>query len=336
MDKEYVLVTAALPYVNNVPHIGNIVGSHLPADIFARYKRLKGSKVIFIGGTDEHGTPIEVEAIKNKVTPEELVDFYYKIHKRIYEWFNISYDNFSETSKSGIHYKLTQEIFLKLFINGYIVERVEELPYDPQLGRFLPDRFVEGTCKYCGYEKARGDQCENCGRLLSPKDLINPRNAITGNPVIFRPSRHLYINLKKFENYLREWLNSKKGIFTDQAISFSLSWINEGLRERSITRDTKWGIPIPYKELWQITLERIFNKLDFGSKDKFIYSLTNTLKELDLVVPDEELVRLLDIVEKYWPDIGKILENYNYFEEYKNKVFYVWFDAPIGLSLIHI
>lgn len=324
------MITAALPYVNNVPHIGNIVGSHLPADIFARYQRTKGNIVLFVGGTDEHGTPIEVEAIKSKTTPEKLVEFYNSTHRKIYEWFNISYDNFSQTSKSQIHRNLVQEIFLRLYANGYVVEKEEELPYDPKMNKFLPDRYVIGKCPYCGYEKARGDQCENCGRLLNPKDLIEPRNAITGEPIEFRKSRHLYIDLKKFENYIKEWILSKRNIFTDQAINLSLGWINEGLRERSITRDIKWGIPVPYKELWQITLDKIFKNLDFGSKDKFEYSLVNSLKSLNLVFPEDEYLRLKEIIERNWPNVGKILEEYNYFEIYKDKVFYVWFDALIG------
>lgn len=324
------LITAALPYVNNVPHIGHLVGSHLPADIFARYNRIKGNITLFIGGTDEHGTPTELEAIKNNTTSEKITDFYYKIHKDIYEWFNISYDNFSRTSKSKTHYKITQEMFLQMFRNGYIIEKEQELPYDPKWDRFLPDRFVIGKCPYCSYDKARGDQCEMCGRLLDPKDLIEPKNAITGEPIIFRKTRHLFLDLSKLENKLMEWLESKKGIFSENTLSIAFGWIKEGLKARSITRDLKWGVPVPYKELWEATIDRIFTKLDFTSKDKFYDSLINALREIGLVVPGEEIAKIKAMVETHWPRIDNILKEYNYFEIYKEKVLYVWFDAPIG------
>ncbi|MGB9674598.1 MAG: class I tRNA ligase family protein, partial [Nanopusillaceae archaeon] len=206
MEKDIVLITSALPYVNNVPHIGHLVGSLLPSDIFARYNRLKGNIVFYLCGTDDHGSATEVEAIKNNTKPEKIVEFFHDVHKKIYQWFNLSFDTFSQTSKNEMHYKIVQELFVKTFINGYIVEKEVELPYDPNWNKFLPDRFVEGTCPYCGYEKARGDQCEACGRLLDPKDLINPKNAITGSSVVFRKTRHLYLNLTKLENYIKEYV----------------------------------------------------------------------------------------------------------------------------------
>ncbi len=328
--KAFVLVTAALPYSNNVPHIGHLVGSHLPADIFARYQRFKGNYVVFIGGTDEHGTPIEVEALKKKTTPENLTDRYYEIHRKIYEWFNISYDNFSRTSKSKVHSDIVKKVFLRMFEAGFIIEKVDELPYDPKSDRFLPDRYVIGKCPYCGYEKARGDQCENCGRLLDPKNLINPRNAITRDPVVFKKTKHLYFDLKRLSTQLERWIKEKEKEFSDLTYSLSISILKAGLKERSITRDIRWGIPVPYKELWNLTLEKIFNKIDFSSKDKLVYSLIESLKELNLVVDQEEESKLKSIVEMYWPKIDKILKEFNHFDEYKNKVFYVWFDAPIG------
>ena len=167
-----ILITAALPYVNNVPHIGNIVGSHLPADIFARFCRLLGYETLFIGGSDEHGTPIEVTARKLGIPPKKLCDVFYEIHKEIYDWFNFSYDNFSRTSRE-IHHQTTKEFFLKMYENGYIIEGELNLPYCENDKMFLPDRYVYGTCPKCGYELARGDQCEKCGTLLNPEDLIN-------------------------------------------------------------------------------------------------------------------------------------------------------------------
>jgi len=331
MDKkDFILVTSALPYSNNVPHIGHIAGSHLPADIFARYQRFKKNYVIFIGGTDEHGTPIEVEAIKKNTTPEKLTDFYYNIHKKIYDWFEISYDNFSRTSKSKIHYEIVTRIFLRMFQAGVIIEKEDELPYDPKNNKFLPDRYVIGKCPYCGYDKARGDQCENCGRLLDPKELIEPKNAITGDPVIFKKTRHLYFDLKKLSDNLRKWIEEKKDEFSDLTYSLSISMLESGLKERSITRDIKWGIPVPYQELWRITLDRIFNKIDFSSKEKLIYTFIEALKEIGLIIDGEEEAKIRETVERNWPKVDKIFEEYNHFEPYKDKVFYVWFDAPIG------
>ncbi len=333
--KEIRLVTAALPYVNNVPHIGNIVGSHLPADIYARYCRLMRYEVMFIGGTDEHGTPTEVSALKLGTTPEKLTDFFHNIHKRIYDWFNFSYDNFSRTSKSKIHYQVTKEIFLQIFRNGFIIEEEEELPYDPKANKFLPDRYVEGTCPYCGYDGARGDQCEKCGRLLDPKELINPRSVITNSPVTFKKTRHLYINLSALEEKLREWIESNKH-WSEGTKSLALGWIKEGLKPRSITRDISWGIKVPYEELWKETLEKIEGEIVYPveyneeEKDQFIKSIVNALKGLNLVVPEEEVERMKKILDEVWPNVREFFKRYNYFEEYKNKVFYVWFDAPIG------
>lgn len=244
--KEKILVTAALPYVNNIPHIGNIVGSHLPADIFARFSRISGYYVKFVGGADEHGTPIEVSAIKKNLTPKELCDYYYEIHKKIYDWFNISYNNFSRTSKE-IHHKITQELFLEIYKNGYIKEGKILLPYCKNCERVLPDRYVNGTCPFCGYENARGDQCENCGNILNPVDLKNPKCAICKSVPEIIEREHLFFDLKKLRENLREWIESKKGIMRQSVINESLSWINE-LKERCITRNLKWGVKVPLEK----------------------------------------------------------------------------------------
>src|SRR3989344_563242 len=168
--KEKRLITAALPYTNNIPHLGNIVGSHLPADIFARYCILIGHDAILIGGTDENGTASEIAAQKYNVSCQELCDFFYKIHKDIYDWFNISYDNFSRTSRK-IHHDTTKEFFLKMYQNGYLIEKIIQVPFCIQCHRSLADRYIMGTCPNCDYENARGDQCEKCGKLLEPTDL---------------------------------------------------------------------------------------------------------------------------------------------------------------------
>lgn len=330
MEKKYILVTSALPYVNNVLHIGNIAGSLLPADVYYRFKKMKDKNAIFISGADENGTPTEVEALEKNKKPEEVVDYYFKIQKRIIDWFYIEPNNYSETSKSEVHKQVVKELFLKAFINGYIIEKEEELPYDPKIDRFLADRYVIGKCPYCGYEKAKGDQCEACGRLLDPKELINPISIITKSPVEFRKTKHLYLDLSKFENEIDKYIESKKGIFTDLAYSTAKSWIKEGLKPRSITRDIRFGINVPYEDLWEITLNLIFNKLDFSSAEKLHYSLSQALKSLGLAFNEKDSEILMDVIQRNWPRIDNILKEYNYFRVYKDKVLYVWFDALIG------
>jgi len=242
--KEKILITSALPYVNNIPHIGNIVGSHLPADIFARFMRMLDYDVTFVGGADEHGTPIEIAAQKKNLNPKELCDYYYNIHKKIYEWLNISYDIFSRTSNK-IHHRTTQEFFMEIYKNRYIKEGKIRLPYCEKCNRVLPDRYVEGTCPHCGYEKARGDQCEMCGNMMNPTDLKNQRCAICCSTPKIAERAHLFFELNKLSSTLEEWIKSKKGIWNDKVIAESLGWIKEGLKERCITRDIKWGVKVP-------------------------------------------------------------------------------------------
>ncbi|MFQ5815941.1 MAG: methionine--tRNA ligase [Candidatus Hydrothermarchaeaceae archaeon] len=241
-----VLVTCALPYVNNVPHIGNIVGSHLPGDIFARFCRLAGYETIYIGGSDEHGTPIEVAATKLGATPKELADKYYIVHKEIYDWLNISYDNFSRTSLEE-HHRTTQELFMRIYEKGYVSEGVMKLPYCEKDKRVLPDRFVEGTCPVCGYEDARGDQCEKCSNLLNPDELKEPRCVLCGTKPVMREIKHLFLHLDKLQDNLKEWIQSKKKIWSPQVLNMALGWIKEGLKPRCITRDIKWGVKVPIK-----------------------------------------------------------------------------------------
>ncbi len=238
------LVTCALPYVNNVPHIGNIAGSHLPADIFARFCRLAGYDTVFIGGSDEHGTPIEVAARRLGVSPRELTDKYYRVHREIYEWLDISYDNFSRTSRE-IHHRTTKEFFLKIYENGYVTEGKLLLPYCEHDSRFLPDRYVEGTCPSCGYEAARGDQCERCSTLLNPDELVEPRCVLCGTTPVFRETKHLFLNLDKLEPKLKEWIESRRSVWSPQVYNMAMGWIKEGLKPRCITRDLEWGVKVP-------------------------------------------------------------------------------------------
>lgn len=238
-----VLVCCALPYTNAVPHVGNIVGSHLPADIFARYCRLKGYETLLVGGADENGTPTEVAAIELKVTPRRLTDVFYSVHKSIYDWFEISYDNFSRTSLP-VHHKTTQEIFLNIYRNGYVTKGVMRLPYCETDKLFLADRYVVGRCPVCGYEFARGDQCENCATLLEPEQLIEPKCKIDGSVPVFRDSENLFLELEKLQPKLEAWIGSQKH-WRKQVSSLALAWIREGLKKRSITRDLKWGVPVP-------------------------------------------------------------------------------------------
>jgi methionyl-tRNA synthetase len=257
------LITSALPYVNNVPHLGNLI-QVLSADAFARFCRLRGYETLYVCGTDEYGTATETRAAEEKVTPRELCDRYYAIHNSIYQWFNIAFDKFGRTS-TPIQTEVTQDIFNKLDAAGFITEQTVEQLYCPKCQRFLADRFVRGTCPKCGSGEARGDQCEACGKLLDPTDLKEPRCSACGSTPLPQSTKHLYINLPKIKDKLEAWIKiaSEKGFWANNAVQMTQAWIRDGLRERAITRDLKWGFPVPK-------------------------------------------------------------------QGYENKVFYVWFDAPIG------
>ena len=261
INKKRRLITAALPYINNVPHLGHMVGCHLPADIFARYCRIKGYETLFVGGTDENGSTSEIAALKLGVPLEEFSDKLHQEHKKIYEWFEISYDNFSRTTKE-IHHKTVKEFFKKIYEHGYVKKDKIKVFYSPKDDIFLPDRYVVGECPKCGYKEASGDQCEKCTSVLDPLQLKNPRSVISGEKIEIRETEHLFLLLDKLSPKLKKWIESQTE-FREQVRSLAMGWINEGLKPRCITRDLKHGVKVPL-------------------------------------------------------------------EGFENKVFYVWFDAPIG------
>ncbi|AMD19850.1 HCL301Wp [Eremothecium sinecaudum] len=259
-----ILITSALPYVNNVPHLGNIVGSVLSADIYSRYAKARNYNTLYICGTDEYGTATETKALEMGVSPRELCDKYHAIHRDVYEWFQIDFDYFGRTTTDA-QTEIAQDIFTKLDKNGYLEEQTMMQLYCPEHKGYLADRYVEGECPKCHYEDARGDQCDKCGGLLDPFELIKPRCKLDNATPEPRTSQHVFLSLDKLEPKLVEWINkaSEEGAWSKNTRTITGSWLREGLKPRCITRDLVWGTPVPL-------------------------------------------------------------------EKFKNKVMYVWFDAPIG------
>jgi len=243
-----ILITSALPYVNDVPHLGNIIGSVLSADVFARYCRSREWNTRYICGADEHGTTTEAKALEEDLTPQQICDKYCKIHKEIYDWFGIKFDEFGRTS-TETHKKITQEIFKKLHDNGFIVEDFLEELFCDKCKKSLADRFVEGTCPHCGFENARGDQCDKCSHLLNAIELKNPRCKICGETPTKKSTKHLFLDLEKLQPELKEWVakRSKEGFWSENTITYTNAWLKEGLKKRCISRQLKWGISIPLK-----------------------------------------------------------------------------------------
>lgn len=260
--KKKVLITAALPYVNNLPHFGHIVGCHLPADVFYRYQRLIGNDAIFVGGADEHGSGNLISAKEYNMSPDVFVKKVGDVHRKIYEKLGISYSLNSGTHTKE-HEEITQEFFLEIYKNGFIEERESEMLYCENDNIALADRFVVGTCPYCGFEKAYGDQCDKCGAVYDADKLINPHCKFCGEPAVFKKTNHLYLKLDKIEPELDKWIEDHKNVWRPHVYGEAKRWIKEGLTPRAITRDIPWGISVPL-------------------------------------------------------------------DGYENKVFYVWFDAPIG------
>jgi len=237
------LVTSALPYINGIKHLGNLVGSMLPADVYARYLRERGHEVLYICATDEHGTPAELAAQEAGLPVAEFCRQQFEAQKAVYEGFSLQFDHFGRSS-SAANRELTQHFAERLTENGYIAEREVKQVYSNADGRFLPDRYVIGTCPHCGFDAARGDQCENCTRLLDPTELINPRSAVSGSTDLeFRDSRHLFFEQSKLAPELRAWISTRQG-WPVLTTSIALKWLNEGLEDRGITRDLSWGVPV--------------------------------------------------------------------------------------------
>ncbi|MEH6412030.1 MAG: class I tRNA ligase family protein, partial [Hyphomonas sp.] len=264
-----ILITSALPYINGIKHLGNLAGSMLPADVYARVMRLQGHDVTYICATDEHGTPAELAAQAMQIPVQQYCDEQYAVQRKAGEGFNLSFDWFGRSSRPANH-AMTQHFAQALEARGLIEERTSKQVYSVDDGRFLPDRYVEGTCPHCGFEKARGDQCDNCGRLLDPVDLIAPYSSVSGSKNIeIRDTNHLYLLQEKCQDTIRQWVNTKGANWPSLAVSIANKWLDEGLIARAITRDLSWG------------------------------------------------VKVLDVDDAVRPG-------------YEDKVFYVWFDAPIG------
>ena len=244
--KRNVLVTSALPYVNNVPHLGNIIGCVLSADVYARFCRARGYNCIYICGTDEYGTATETKALEEGLSCQDICDKYYAIHKDVYDWFDISFDKFGRTP-TRYQTEIGQESFAELQRNGYLVEQTMEQLYSEALQKFLADRFVIGTCPKCRYEDARGDQCDACGALLNPTELIDPRCKVTGTTPVVRETRHIFLDLPKLSNSLQSYIEktSSHGGWSPNCMNVTKAWMDQGLKVRCITRDLKWGTPVP-------------------------------------------------------------------------------------------
>jgi len=238
------LITSALPYANGPIHIGHLAGVYIPSDIFTRYLRLKGEDVISICGSDEHGVPITLKARKEGITPQEVVDRYHQLNKKAFEDFGISFDIYSRTSNK-IHYDTASEFFRKLYDKGEFTEKVSSQYYDEEAGSFLADRYITGTCPFCGNENAYGDQCEKCGTSLNATDLINPKSAISGSAPVMKETLHWYLPLDKYEPWLKKWILEDHTNWKPNVYGQCKSWLDQGLQPRAVSRDLDWGVPVP-------------------------------------------------------------------------------------------
>jgi methionyl-tRNA synthetase len=280
MYKRY-LITSALPYANGPVHIGHLAGVYIPADIYARYLRLRGREVVFIGGSDEHGVPITIKARQAGVSPQDVVDKYHNLIKDSFERFGITFDIYSRTT-SRTHHETASAFFRKLYDDGKFIEQTSEQFYDEESGQFLADRYIVGTCPKCGCEKAYGDQCESCGSALSPNELLNPKSTISGSVPVLRQTSHWYLPLDQYQDFLEEWILNGHKEWKTNVYGQCKSWLDHGLQPRAVSRDLSWGVPVP--------VEGAEGKVLYVWFDAPIGYISNT-KEL-----------LPDTWELYWKD----------------------------------
>ena len=283
MDQKFkrTLITSALPYANGPVHIGHLAGVYIPADIYARYLRLKGEEALFIGGSDEHGVPIALKAKAEGITPQEVVDRYHELIKQSFADFGITFDIYSRTS-SAIHHKTASDFFRKLYDKGEFIEKSSEQYYDEEARQFLADRYITGKCPHCENEKAYGDQCEACGTSLSPLDLIDPKSAISGSKPVLKETKHWYLPLDKHEAWLKQWILEGHKEWKPNVYGQCKSWLDMGLQPRAVSRDLDWGVPVP--------VEGSEGKVLYVWFDAPIGYISNTIELLP------------DTWEKWWKD----------------------------------
>ena len=288
MSKEKILVTSALPYVNGPIHLGHLSGAYLPADIFVRYKRLKGSDILYICGSDEHGVPITITADKEGVKPKIIIDRFHKINKEAFEKFGMSFDIYSRTSLP-LHHETAKEFFLEFYNRGILNEKKSMQFYDEKAKMFLPDRYVEGTCPNCGNEEARSDECENCGALYDPSELKNPKSKITGETPLLKETSHWFFPLGKYQPKLEQYIEemNKKYGWKENVLQYCRGWFKDGLRDRAVTRDLDWGVKVP--------IDSAEGKVLYVWFDAVLGYISAT-KELSQKRGDENLWK------KYWQD----------------------------------
>jgi len=288
LSKEKILVTSALPYVNGPIHLGHLSGAYLPADIFVRYKRLKGSDILYICGSDEHGVPITITADKEGVKPKVIIDRFHKINKEAFEKFGMSFDIYSRTSLP-LHHETAKEFFLEFYNRGILNEKKSMQFYDEKAKMFLPDRYVEGTCPNCGNEEARSDECENCGALYDPSELKNPKSKITGETPLLKETSHWFFPLGKYQPKLEQYIEemNKKYGWKENVLQYCRGWFKDGLRDRAVTRDLDWGVKVP--------IDSAEGKVLYVWFDAVLGYISAT-KELSQKRGDENLWK------KYWQD----------------------------------
>jgi len=241
---ERIYIGVAWPYANGPLHLGHIAGAYLPSDIFARYHRMKGNEVVMISGSDTHGAPITLQADKEGIHPRELFERYHRLFLQVWQQFGISFDLYTHTDTEN-HHRISQRIFLRLKERGYLITQKQLQMYSEALQRFLPDRYVIGTCPHCGYERARGDQCEKCGALLEPTQLLNPKSLLDGTTPVLRETEHFFLNLPAFEERLKAYVAEHEAVWRPNVYRFTRNYLEQGLQPRPITRDLDWGIPVP-------------------------------------------------------------------------------------------